>query len=230
MTIYHTYIDDNVGLGSSTIAGIQTNGSTYGVGISSNGYFSGIVTASSFVGDGAKITGRILNSSGNTILNQTGSILQVVYEENTSQFVVNILQSYQVYYSVNVTAIADNSKYFLNGFFTGFVIIPAASPTNYARSNIGYSVTISGSTTRILGVDGVNGDSWSVASGAKDATGAIGITGALHNRPVIYTSTAPAGTVLTFNLLAACYDYQPLNATLTGYGQKSAFTIMEISA
>ena len=57
MTIYHTYIDDNVGLSSSTIAGIQTNGSTYGVGISSNGYFSGIVTASSFVGDGSKLTG-----------------------------------------------------------------------------------------------------------------------------------------------------------------------------
>lgn len=57
MTIYHTYIDDNIGLGSSTIAGIQTNGSTYGVGISSNGYFSGIVTATSFVGDGSGLTG-----------------------------------------------------------------------------------------------------------------------------------------------------------------------------
>ena len=31
MTIYRTYIDDNVGLGSSTIAQIQTNGSIYGV-------------------------------------------------------------------------------------------------------------------------------------------------------------------------------------------------------
>jgi hypothetical protein len=175
-------------------------------------------------------TNTIQTVAGKTILGSTGSILQVVYEENTSEFLVNVLKSYQVYYSVNVTAIADNSKYFLNGFFTGFVIIPAAAPTNFARSNIGYSVTISGSTTRILGVDGVNGDSWSVASGAKDATGAIGVAGALHNRPVIYTSTSPAGTVLTFNLLAACYDYQPLNATLTGYGQKSAFTIMEISA
>jgi hypothetical protein len=36
MTIYHTYIDDNVGFGSSTVLGIQTNGSSYGVGISSN--------------------------------------------------------------------------------------------------------------------------------------------------------------------------------------------------
>jgi hypothetical protein len=39
MTIYRTYIDDNVGLGRSTIAGIQTNGSIYGVGISSDAYF-----------------------------------------------------------------------------------------------------------------------------------------------------------------------------------------------
>ena len=172
-------------------------------------------------------TNTIQTVAGKTILGSTGSVLQVVYEENTTQFLVNVIQSYQVYYSVNVTAIADNSKYFLNGFFTGFIIVPAAAPT---RSNIGYSVTISGSTTRILGVDGIQGDSWSVASGAKDATGAIGVAGAIHNRPVIYTSTAPAGTVLTFNLLAACYDYQPLNLTLTGYGQKSGFTIMEISA
>ena len=175
-------------------------------------------------------TNTIQTVAGKTILGSTGSILQVVYEENTSQFIVNVIRSYQVYYSVNVTAIADNSKYVLNGFFTGFIIIPEGSPTNYARSNIGYSVTISGSTTRILGVDGVNGDSWSVASGSRDATGAIGVAGAIHNRQIVYTSTAPAGTLLTFNLLAACYDYQPLNLTLTGYGQKSGFTIMEVSA
>ena len=45
MTIYRTYIDDNVGLGSSTIAEIQTNGSTYGVGISSDEYFSRVAIA-----------------------------------------------------------------------------------------------------------------------------------------------------------------------------------------
>ena len=74
MTIYHTYIDDNVGLGSSTIAEIQTNGSTYGVGISSNGYFSGIVTASSFVGDGGGLTGVTGTGSG-IIIRDDGTLV-----------------------------------------------------------------------------------------------------------------------------------------------------------
>lgn len=74
MTIYHTYIDDNVGLGSSTIVGIQTNGSTYGVGISSNGYFSGIVTASSFVGDGSRLTG-IVNTGSGIVIRDDGTIV-----------------------------------------------------------------------------------------------------------------------------------------------------------
>lgn len=173
-------------------------------------------------------TNTIKTVAGKTILGSTGSILQVVYGENTSQFDLTVTASYQIYYSVNVTAISDNSKYFLNGFFTGFAVPLAGT---YARSNIGYSVTIGGATTRILGVDGYPaGDSWSVASGAKDSSGAVMISGAIHNRPVIYTSTSPAGTVLTFNLLAGCFDIQPLTVTLAGYGQKSAFTIMEISA
>jgi hypothetical protein len=51
MTIYHTYIDDAVGLGSSTVVGIQTQGSVYGVGISTdivcqNLNSTGITTAS----------------------------------------------------------------------------------------------------------------------------------------------------------------------------------------
>ena len=171
---------------------------------------------------------QIQDNTGKVILKSTGSILQVAYGEDTTQFILSVVGSYEVYYSVNVTAISDNSKYLLNGFFTGFIVPPVGS---YARSNIGYSVTIGGVTTRILGVDGFpGGDSWSVTSGAKDSSGAIMIAGAIHNRQVVYTSTAPAGTVLTFNLLVGCFDIQPVTITLAGYGQKSAFTIMEISA
>jgi hypothetical protein len=173
-------------------------------------------------------TNAIQTITGKPILNSTGSILQVVYGENTSQFILNVAASYQIYYSVNVTATASNSKYFLNGFFTGFSTPLAGT---YARSNIGYSVTIGGVTTRILGVDGYpSGDSWSVTSGAKDSSGALMTAGSLHNRPVVYTSTASAGTVLTFNLLAAAFDTVPVTITLAGYGQKSGFTIMEVSA
>ena len=177
-------------------------------------------------------TNAIQTVAGKTILGSTGSILQVVYGEDTSQFDVTVLRSYQVYYSLNVTAIANNSRYVLDGFFTGWsgVSLTTVSGSRYGRSNIGYSVTISGSTTRILGVDGINGDSWAQTSGAIDPSGNVIVGQALHSRPVVYTSTSPAGTLLTFNLLAAAYDVVPLRLTTSGYGQKSGFTIMEVSA
>lgn len=42
--IYHTYIDDSISAGSSTISGISTRGNEYGVGITSNFQVSGITT------------------------------------------------------------------------------------------------------------------------------------------------------------------------------------------
>lgn len=54
MTIYHTFISD-VGIGTSTILGIQQNGSQYGIGISAdiecNTIIAGIVSASQVFGD-----------------------------------------------------------------------------------------------------------------------------------------------------------------------------------
>jgi hypothetical protein len=175
-------------------------------------------------------TNTIQTVAGKTILGSTGSILQVVYGEDTSQFDVTVLRSYQVYYSLNVTAIANNSRYVLDGFFTGWSGVSLGGDSRYGRSNIGYSVTISGSTTRILGVDGINGDSWAQTSGAIDSFGRVIVGQALHSRPVVYTSTSPAGTLLTFNLLAASYEVVPLRLTTSGFGQKSGFTIMEVSA
>jgi hypothetical protein len=49
------------------------------------------------------------------------------------------------------------------------------------------------------------------------------------NRQAIYTSTASAGTALTFNFLVACWEGAGIfNAS--GYGHKSTFTVMEISS
>ena len=46
MTVYYTYIDDTVGAGSSTVAGIQTQGYVHGVYISEN-VNVGIITSTS---------------------------------------------------------------------------------------------------------------------------------------------------------------------------------------
>jgi hypothetical protein len=159
-------------------------------------------------------TTQVLNNSGKPILNSTGSILQVGYTEYTTQFSSATTQTYQIFYSQTITASASNSRYLLIGNTHAY------SATSGARCNIGYSVTISGTTTRISGVDGVNGDSW----------GNECINGVTMNRQAIYTSTASAGTTLTFNFLVASYDAATYIFNYSGYGHKSTFTVMEISS
>ena len=61
MTKWINQIDDTVGAGATTVADMKANGSTYGVGLSTNFEVhninpSGIVTATSFVGSGASLT------------------------------------------------------------------------------------------------------------------------------------------------------------------------------
>ena len=56
MTIYHTFLDDSTVSGLETIQGIQNDGSEFGVGIS-NDISAGIVTATTFYGDGSNLTG-----------------------------------------------------------------------------------------------------------------------------------------------------------------------------
>lgn len=71
MTIYYTFIDDTVGTGSSTVLGIQTNGSTHGVSISEDincrNINSGIITTSSINVSGiVTATGGFISSASTT--------------------------------------------------------------------------------------------------------------------------------------------------------------------
>lgn len=80
MTIYHTFIDDTIGDGSATIAGIQENASAYGIGVTStykdiiaDNISVGVITATTLVGqvvggasqiqDGAEIVGLVTFSN-----------------------------------------------------------------------------------------------------------------------------------------------------------------------
>ena len=155
---------------------------------------------------------KILNSSGNPILQQTGSILQVAYADSTTQVSAST-QTYTIIHSVTLTSVAANSRYFMDGYCHCY---SASSP---ARANLGFSVTIGGTTTRIYGVDGSSGDSWgtNVTSGGQ------------LNRSGVYTSSAAAGTSLTFNLLGTSFDATTI-WNYIGYNHKSTITVMEISA
>jgi hypothetical protein len=161
-------------------------------------------------------TNAIQTVAGKPILNSTGSILQTVYVENTTQYSLATTQSYQVFYSSPITATANSSRYLLIGNTHSW------NGTANGRCNMGYSVTISGVTTRIAGVDGGSGDAWGYPSGA-------GYVGCYMNRQAIYTSTAVAGTVLTFNFLVAQWEGTG-TYNYTGHSHKSTFTVMEISS
>ena len=159
-------------------------------------------------------TNAIQTVAGKPILNSTGSILQSGYAEYTTQLSSATTVTYQVFYSLPIIASASNSRYLLIGNTHTY------STTTGARCNIGYSVTISGTTTRIAGVDGASGDSW----------GNVCYPGITMNRQAIYTSTAASGTSLTFNFLVAGFDAATYVFNYSGYGHKSTFTVLEISA
>lgn len=155
-------------------------------------------------------TNQIQTTGGKVILPSTGSILQVAYAESTTQ-VVSTSSTYAVIHSVTLTSVATNSRYFLTGYCHGY------STSATSRANLGFSVTISGTTTRIYGVD--TADNW----------GTNANPGGQYNRSGVYTSTAAAGTSLTFNLLGGGYD-GAITFNYTGYSHKSTITVMEISA
>lgn len=156
-------------------------------------------------------TNQIQTTGGKVILPSTGSILQVAYGESTSQ-VTSSTTTYSVIHSVTLTSVAANSRYFLTGYVHGYT-----GGSTSQRANIGFSVTIGGTTTRIYGADSL--DNWGTNS----------YPGAQYNRSGVYTSTAAAGTSLTFNLLGGGYD-GAIVFNYTGYSHKSTITVMEISA
>jgi hypothetical protein len=169
-------------------------------------------------------TNAIQTVAGKPILNSTGSVLQVGYVEFTEPVSKVTVQTYEILYSNSITASAANSRYLLIGNVHGYS--GTVSSSTNSRWNIGYSVTIGGVTTRIIGTDGGNGDSWGNAMLAPGPS-------LYANRQAMYTSTASAGTTLTFNFLVAHYDAATMQYNWSipfSYNHKSTFTVMEISA
>ena len=158
-------------------------------------------------------TNANLNFGGSWTDAPPGTIIKVSYGEGTTEMSTTAAQAYYTIHSVNHTALATNSKYFLTAYCHAYDVNPGT------RANLGFSVTIGGVTTRIQGVDGSYGDAWGTAA----------YPGANLNRSTVYTSTAAAGTVLTFNLMGASWDTNDTRFNYTGYGHISTLTIMEIA-
>lgn len=73
MTQFRVFIDDSSPAGQQTISGIQTQGSIYGVGISSN-ISAGIITGAKFFGDGSSLTNIVSTGSGVQIRDNTSLV------------------------------------------------------------------------------------------------------------------------------------------------------------
>ena len=83
MARWNSYIDDNVGDGSDTIAGIIANGPTYGIGISPDVYVTGIATFTNVV----KLNGQLRDGDNNF-----GTSGQVLSSDGTDTRWINAAQ------------------------------------------------------------------------------------------------------------------------------------------
>lgn len=148
-----------------------------------------------------------------------GTVLQAQHAESSSAYNLTAQMSYEAI-GANLTLVSKgrNSKFLLLGHAHMY-----GNQTGSNRFNIGFSVTIGGSETRILGTDGGSGDSW-----ANEQDGASGQNG---DRCYITTITAAPGTSMTFKLLAASWDNSGTGARFNyaGYSFKNILEVLEIA-
>ena len=189
------------------------------------------------VGD-TKITGKILNNSGNTILNQTGSILQVVHTELTTSFQGTSLQTGTGFYvdvtglSATITPTSSSNKILiLTNMYIGktttdsyqqhfrikrngtAIILGAGEggrPTSTGRINMYSSDTTSGQY-QMVSFNGVHYDSPASTSALTYQIELGGYSGSLN----VYVNKSQ-----TWQVAANDYDSTPV----------STLTLMEVSA
>lgn len=161
---------------------------------------------------------RIINGRS-SYSDDRGTILQAQHAETSAQYSLTAQQTYEAL-GANVTLVSKgrNSKFLLFGHAHMY-----GSNSGSNRMNLGFSVVIGGTETRILGTDGGSGDSW-----ANEQDAASGQNG---DRCYMYTVTAAPGTSMTFKLLAASWDNSGTHARFnyTGYSFKSILEVLEIA-
>jgi hypothetical protein len=160
--------------------------------------------------------GTVLTSAGvPASAMPAGSVLQIAKGESTTQVSFATIQTYFTLYSFNVTAVGDNSRYVFNTYQHAYHTTDSPS----SRGNVGYSVTIGGTTTRLAGVDGSGGDGW----------GQQAYPGTMLNRHHVWDSSVPAGTVITVNVLGVMWDVGTIYFNLAGHNIKGFCTVTEVS-
>ena len=170
-------------------------------------------------------TGRTIEGYQMGSIVAPGMALQTVQDISTTQVVVNVARSYTQVQTVTLETTRAGSSFLINGYTHAYFNSSAGSQ---GRANIGYDVTIDSIRTNLAGAD----------SGGTDCWGNSGYPGTTMTRPFLWepTTSYPAGTVMTFRMLAACYDVYTSGGTTyvltlnyTGYGHKSVIQVTEIA-
>ena len=157
--------------------------------------------------------GTVLTSAGvPASAMPAGSVIQVSHLTFATQYSTTTQYTYINTESLVVTPKRDNSKFIIQA--NGHLYHNITS----GRGRLGFSVTQNGTTTRLAGVDSVNGDTWTIA-----------YPGAEHHRLTVWNSNAPAGTPITFTLLLGMYEAGTLYLNYAGYGQVTNFVVTEVA-
>lgn len=121
--------------------------------------------------------------------------------------------------SLSITPKMSNSKFLVLVTLNGYGNTLAGS-----GMNAGISRTVSATTTRLIGVDGGNGDSWM-------GTGHGSIADITFNFKKEYLDSpgVSAGTPITYNALIGKWGGGTVTVNYSGYNGVSTITVMEIA-
>jgi len=181
-----------------------------------------LIDASGNIGIGVTPTEK-LHVAGNIKATGTvygsGTPVQVVFKSFSDQ---SAKSSYQAYTDVTngslaITSKVANSKFLIRMVVQGYIL-------SGNGINIGISRTISSSVTRLMGVDGASGDSWT-GNGNGAGTNSWTIV-----REYLDSPSQPAGTSITYNMLYALWTAGTGYVNYSGYSTTSTISIMEITA
>jgi len=162
-------------------------------------------------------SGIISIPAGNT-LSQSGLVVQTVYKTYNNE---TILTTNQVYVAatngdLSITPKLSNSRFLI-------MVVGQGYYTSAGGCNMGLQRTISGVTTRLIGVDGAAGDTW-MGSGNGAGTNSWNI-----KREIIDTPNVAAGTVIQYTAMIGRWTSGTIYLNYAGYTGGSTITIMEIA-
>jgi len=140
MARWNSYIDDNVGDGSDTIAGIIANGPTYGIGISSDVYITGIATFTDVV----KLDGQLRDGDNNF-----GSSGQVLSSDGTDTRWINAGELSAG--AASQVAVNDDTNTNAERFIT---IVDSASGNNSVKTDASLKYNPSTNTITTVNITG----------------------------------------------------------------------------